>query len=465
MENLHDAAEEKLLDYYRMTRGSLPCTVAAVDESCRDFGFFHLGGHVCYGHCQSGTTANVSMASHLDASKEVLKDRSIVQLPFSFAEIIDNLRLERYRQTTNRGKKILSQNEVVRKIYYLVRAALPASLRRQLQRAYFRDWQTLPFPAWPIDSSVDRLHQELLRLLMEAGEVKRVPFIWFWPDGATSCLIMTHDVETAAGRDFTSALMDLDGSYGIPASFQVIPEQRYEVSDEYIAEIRSRGFEFNIHDLNHDGRLYRTRQEFVRRAAQINGYIHDYGARGFRAGSMYRKQEWYDLFEFSYDMSVPNVAHLEPMRGGCCTVMPYFVGNIVELPLTMVQDYSLLHILGDYSTDLWKRQMAYVREANGLISFIVHPDYLIEKRARRLYESLLDYLRHMVKQERVWTAPPGEVDLWWRARRQMSLVRRADSWEITGPENERARLAYAVLEGDRVVYELPEVYCGTTVSR
>ena len=47
---------------------------------------------------------------------------------------------------------------------------------------------------------------------------------------------------------------------------------------------------------------------------------------------MYRNQEWYDVFEFSYDMSVPNVAHLEPMRGGCCTVMPYFIGKIVELP-------------------------------------------------------------------------------------------------------------------------------------
>ena len=53
-------------------------------------------------------------------------------------------------------------------------------------------------------------------------------------------------------------------------------------------------------------------------------------------------------------MSVPNVAHLEPQRGGCCTVMPYFVGDVLELPLTTIQDYSLFHILGDYSTTLWK---------------------------------------------------------------------------------------------------------------
>ena len=31
--------------------------------------------------------------------------------------------------------------------------------------------------------------------------------------------------------------------------------------------------------------------------------------------------------DFSFDMSIPNVAHLDPQRGGCCTIMPYFIGN------------------------------------------------------------------------------------------------------------------------------------------
>ncbi|HVB59215.1 MAG TPA: hypothetical protein VNE63_22650, partial [Candidatus Acidoferrales bacterium] len=91
--------------------------------------------------------------------------------------------------------------------------------------------------------------------------------------------------------------------------------------------------------------------------------------------------DWYDAFEFSYDMSVPNVAHLEPQRGGCCTVMPYFVGKILELPLTTIQDYSLFHILGDYSIDLWKQQIDLIMQRNGPVSFITHPDYLREKRA------------------------------------------------------------------------------------
>ena len=64
-------------------------------------------------------------------------------------------------------------------------------------------------------------------LSMKAMGVVRVPFIWFWPDANSSCAIMTHDVETLSGRDFCAELMDIDDSFGIKASFQIIPEDRY----------------------------------------------------------------------------------------------------------------------------------------------------------------------------------------------------------------------------------------------
>jgi hypothetical protein len=265
---------------------------------------------------------------------------------------------------------------------------------------------------------------------------------------------MTHDVETRAGRDFTPQLMDLDESYGIKASFQVIPEDRYEVPIEYVQDIRKRGFEFNIHDLNHDGHLYQKREEFLRRAKKINAYGHQCSAEGFRAGAMYRQLDWYDTYEFSYDMSLTNVAHLDPRRGGCCTVFPFFIGKILELPLTTCQDYSVFHILRDYSIGLWEEQINLIRQRNGLMSFIAHPDYLIDRRAREVYQMLLDYLRHMVTREKIWAALPREVDQWWRARSQMKLVQKGSWWEVEGPEAERARIAFVVGEGDRLVYEV-----------
>ena len=156
----------------------------------------------------------------------------------------------------------------------------------------------------------------------------------------------------------------------------------------------------------------------------------------------------------SFDMSVPNVSHLEPQRGGCCTVMPYFVGKILELPLTTIQDYSLFHILGDYSIALWKKQIDLILAKNGLISILTHPDYLIEKCARAVYVDLLTHLGQLRDEGQLWMALPGDVDRWWRSRNQMTLVPIGDSWRIEGPESDRARVAYATLENDRLVYEL-----------
>ena len=457
--------KKTLSDYYRFPTDLFACANQSAEANSLGPGFFRFGpDNICYGGCLSGVASRVEDSLQYDALREIHQSGATVQLPFDFDQVVQNLRLEHYRQKSSHGRDMLAASEPVRNLYYLIREHVPAVIRRQLQKAYLNNWEKIAFPSWPVDSTVDALHDQLLRLLMQTNDLKRVPFIWFWPDGAPSCLIMTHDVETSAGRDFTRQLMDLDDSYGVKASFQVIPEKRYVVPSEYVQEIRGRGFEFNVHDLNHDGHLYREREEFLRRAAKINGYVRQYNARGFRSGAMYRNQDWYDAFEFSYDMSVPNVAHLEPMRGGCCTVMPYFIGKIVELPLTTTQDYSLFHILNDYSIELWKKQLALVRQKHGLISLIAHPDYLIDRRAREVYEMLLDYLRQMVSRERIWAALPGDVDGWWRARSEMKLVTRGNEWEIVGPEKHRARLAYAVLDEGRLVYELSAERFGEIVA-
>lgn len=442
-----------LSDYFRVPEDLLGRTLAP--DLSGDAGFFQFGPEaICYGQCATGVSRTIENAGLCDSSLSVRFKEREVHLPFNPAQTVENLRHERYIGALMPGRERLITHECILQAYYLVRALLPSSLRRRLQRAYFSDWQRRPFPAWPVDFTVDTLHQEFLRLSMRAAGVRRVPFIWFWPNGAPSCLILTHDVETRVGRDFTSQLMDLDNSYGIKASFQVIPEGRYELPDEYVHEIRKRGFEFNIHDLNHDGHLYQEREEFLRRAKKINEYGRRYDARGFRAGSMYRMLDWYDAFDFSYDMSLTNVAHLEPKRGGCCTVFPFFIGRILELPLTTSQDYSVFHILNDYSIGLWKRQLDLIRQRNGLMNFIAHPDYLIDERSRKVYEMLLDHLRTLIAREQIWAALPGDVDVWWRARSQMKLVRKGNKWIVEGPESERARIAFAVVEGDYVTYEV-----------
>jgi hypothetical protein len=247
--------------------------------------------------------------------------------------------------------------------------------------------------------------------------------------------------------------MDINDSAQVKASFQIVPEQRYPVPESFLSEIRQRGFEINVHDLNHDGNLYRERKMFLDRVQRINQYGKQFRAVGFRSGALYRNLDWYDSLDFSYDLSVPNVGHLEAQRGGCCTVMPFFIGKILQLPLTTTQDYSLFEILRTYSIDLWKKQTDLILEKHGLLSFIVHPDYIIEKKSQDTYKSLLEYIVQMRSDGKIWVALPREVNNWWRQRRQMKLVSRNGEWSITGTGSERAKIAYAVIDGDKISYE------------
>jgi len=438
-----------LTDYYRCPVDSIH--IAHADEAGRPPGYFRLGPALtCYGRLTSGDAAKSPGSKLPDALDHVQMDPPGIRLPFDVEEVVENLRRERYAAHFREEGRLL--NDIIRKIYYLVRPLMGVAIRRPLQRLFLRGWDRIPFPAWPVDTSVDRIHRKLLAMLLPQHGEERIPFIWFWPDGFSSCAIMTHDVEEESGRSYCDKLMDLDESYGIRSSFQLVPEVRYSVSRSFRESITSRGFEVNVHDLTHDGRLYAEHAEFLRRAQRINDYAREYGALGFRSGAMYRNADWFGAFEFSYDMSLPNVAHLDPQRGGCCTVMPFFVGEVIELPLTCTQDYTLFQILNDYSLRLWKEQIALIRQQHGLISFIIHPDYIVESKAQDTYKALLEYLARLRAEDGIWSPLPRDVADWWRLRSQMHLVQKEGKWSVQGPGCERARVAYASLADDNVVY-------------
>ena len=203
--------------------------------------------------------------------KDVLEDAEIVDgithLPFDLEEVIDNHRRERYSKVAGGKGGIIAK--IGTKMYYFVRPLLPVSIRRHSQKWRLKGWEQLAFPQWPVDRSVDDVLGRVLLLSLRAQERESIPFIWFWPEGAPSSAIMTHDVETTVGRELCAALMDINDSYGIKASFQVIPEERYDVTPEFLQSIRERGFEVVVHDLNHDGLLYKNKKQFVRMCESI----------------------------------------------------------------------------------------------------------------------------------------------------------------------------------------------------
>ncbi len=442
-------APRRLLERYRLPENGVSMTCDAGLPAQQ--GFFKLGEDtICYGATSSGLLASSIGGELFDASGDFSSDNGTLNLPFDPDQVLDSLLLERYPVEARQ----VAIESIAGKIYCMLRPFMPVAFRKHLQRVQLRGWREIAFPHWPVDCTVETIFERLLVSMMQAQGLKTIPFIWFWPDGYDACALVTHDVETRAGRDFCSALMDMDDDFGIKSSFQIIPEERYRVSATFLDEIRRRGFEINIHDLNHDGSLFQDERRFAQQVQAVNRYAREFAAHGFRAGAMYRNQQWYQALDFEYDMSVPNAAHLEPQRGGCCTVFPYFNGSLVELPLTTTQDYALFHFVREYRIELWQRQVESIRGKHGLTTILVHPDYVRDKRAQCLYRQLLQRLADLRNHENVWIPLPREVSTWWRIRSKLKLVGDGADWRVEGPGSERARIGYADLCGNEITYRV-----------
>jgi hypothetical protein len=446
------ALNRPILDRFRCPTEFLDFRIAG--ELSAAPSFFHLGPEAtCYGRTLRSIPAGAihSSPSLADATRWIANDDGRLKLPFDLNEVIDNLRLERYP-----GCRLERREQALKGAYYRLRPFTNRWLRSRFQKLRAAGWQKRSFPQWPVDTTVEAIGDSLLSLAMRARDIDRVPFIWFWPRGARGCVSITHDVESAAGRDFTPQLLDIDDSFGFKSSIHVVPEGSYSVTEGYLRTIVDRGFELCVQDLNHDGRLFEDRETFLRRAARINQYAREFKAQGFRSGVLYRRHEWLCDLDFSFDTSVPNVAPLDPQRGGCCTVLPYFIGNVLELPLTTIQDYSLFHVLDEFSIDLWKLQLEIILANHGLATFLVHPDYITEPETQAIYRQLLTMLADLRERESLWFALPHEIDTWWRARHAMSVVEDGNSWRIVGKGAEQAVLAFAVQVDGRLIYELPD---------
>ncbi len=440
-------AARALVDHYRCPASFLNITLQDVVTS--ESGFFRFGPNaICYGRSATGYRDSRVGSALYDVAQDVRINQSDVCLPFDPTEIIENLQLERYSV----GESWIRRS--AKKAYYHARPYLQRSVREGVQKYQLRGWRERRFPEWPVDTTTENLCEQLLLLALRASGADRIPFIWFWPNGSDVCIVITHDVEGTIGRDACTDVMDIDESYGIKASFNVVPQGPYPVTDDFLTRIRDRGFEVGIQDLNHDGRLFDDHHEFLRRASLINEYASRYEAKGFRSAVLYRRPEWYDALNFSYDSSIPNNAHLDPQRGGCCTVLPYFIGSMLELPVTTTQDYTLFHLLSERSIALWKTQTDLVLAKNGFVSFIIHPDYIMHGEVKKLYTDLLSYFRELHARKKLWMTLPGEVDSWWRARSKMQLIQNGNDWHIEGEGAGRAVVAFARNNGGTLTYEL-----------
>jgi peptidoglycan/xylan/chitin deacetylase (PgdA/CDA1 family) len=295
---------------------------------------------------------------------------------------------------------------LARQIYYHAKPLIPRSVQLFARSAVIRAQLKKYAAIWPINPA--------------AGQT---PSNWpGWPEGKRFALVLTHDVDTQGGHDKCRRLMQLEEARGLRSEFTLVPEL-YKVSPDLRQEIVARGFELGVHGLNHDGKLFSSRELFMTRARRINEYLKDWGAVGFRAPAMHHNLDWIHDLDIEYDMSTFDVDPFEPQPDGMNTIFPFWVDGsakgrkgYVELPYTLPQDFTPFILLRHKDIGYWKKKLDWIVEKGGMALLNSHPDYMgfdpkqlaREEYPVSFYTQWLDYVLTQYAGQ-YWNALPRDV--------------------------------------------------------
>jgi hypothetical protein len=362
-----------------------------------------------------------------------------VLLPFDPGEVMTTLWSERYRDADRSALRAAIMRAAVRG-YYLLRPALPRRVQISLRRAFTPVQERTTFPRWPVEDGLHEFYRWLFGVLEEIAG-RPVPWLDLWPHGRSWAFVLTHDVETAAGLGQRELLRGPERELGLRSSWNLVAE-RYDVDDDLVRSLRDDNCEVGVHGLRHDGkdlgssRLLRKRLPAMRRAAQR------WGAVGFRSPATHRRWEWMPRLGFDYDSSYPDTDRYEPQPGGCCTVLPFFNEDMVELPITLPQDHTLFALLGCGDGEPWREKARHIRDHGGMALVLTHPDYASDPVLAGAYRELISSLH---QDPTMWHALPHEVACWWRQRAASSLRGGDDGWRIEGPAAGAGSVRYGPL--------------------
>jgi peptidoglycan/xylan/chitin deacetylase (PgdA/CDA1 family) len=335
---------------------------------------------------------------------------------------------ERYLSNANRRPPQML------KAYYRIKRLIPQGLRHRLNSLAIRLRGKSDFPRWPCESALLDFWRKWLREGMRLMGETDGWHIGFWPDGMKCSIVLTHDVETAAGMRRIETMAIMEESYGFRSAWN-LPLQQYPIDWKMVDRLRGRGFEFGAHGLSHDGKLFRSECDFNRLGPILRKLADVRNLKGFRAPSTLRCGDWIEKLGFDFDSSFADSDPYEPQPGGTCSVFPFFMSDMIEMPYTMPQDHTLIHVLRRSPLPVWTAKARWIESVGGMILTLVHPDYCGVGENLKEYENLLKYLS---KVSSAWRALPSEVANWWRQRDGLKLVVDGDTPVIEGPGASRA---------------------------
>ena len=263
------------------------------------------------------------------------------------------------------------------------------------------------FPGWPVDKSIEVLNY--LKEVTQGSDEKSL-----WPEGKKFAFCVTHDLESRHGLKDIERLVNIDRSFGFKACWNV-STMLIESHGKCIERLRASGCEIGCHGYNHDNKFAFLKKEKMRvRLERCAKYIEQYEMKGFRSPSLLRSPELMEELSgyFKFDSSYPDTDAFSETgeRNGCSRIRPFFINRILELPITMPMDSSMLFMGYDHEKMLqvWLKKLDWLRERQGmaLINVHCHRPFSLKGKVYDAYERLLGVV---AKDRNCWRASAGDI--------------------------------------------------------
>ena len=290
-------------------------------------------------------------------------------------------------------------------------------LKKDLKGANFLEKDY--FPSWPVEDCIEGMRWAFLKTLhlLVSSELTPTPF---WPDGKQYAVVLVHDVDTKHGFERIHKLLDVDDRFNVVSCWSIVA-RHYNMDKSLLRSLIQRGHEIAMHGYNHDGKLSFLRlSEINKRLSECSDFISDFQVRGFRSPSLLRTENLFHALKgFSYDNSVPDTEILSQNAkfSGCCTIFPFWKQNLLELPVTVPMDCTLLFL--GYSLEeilkVWLDKIKWIKSVGGLAVITTHPEphFSGNNAMVDVYAALL---KEISSDETAWITTPSKVAESWKSR-------------------------------------------------
>ncbi len=268
--------------------------------------------------------------------------------------------------------------------YQLVPPFVRKIVARAIGRGRSRDigkWAA--FPSFPLDLCVDAL-----------SDVFCLPYEKLRP----TPVLLTHDIDSPEGLKNLPQILKEEETVGARSTNFIVPCS-WRIDHGILSDAQNRGHEIGIHGFDHSNKTaFMDISSINRRIDKMRNFIEKYGVSGYRAPSLLRTQNLLRALSgvFRYDSSIPTSGGLFPVpNNGCASARLFQVEGILEIPLTMPRDGTLLFL--GYTPhkiqDLWMHCADIIGSSGGIVVLLTH----CEKRfsgSNEMIEAYKNVLQH-----------------------------------------------------------------------